>query len=602
MPHIPDHVTHDPELVAAYAAGDATGPDLAAATELVASCTECADLHRDLRAIATALPELPPAVRPRDFRITPEQAASLQPSGWRGVLAAFASPRFRLAAPLGTGLAAAGLAGLLLASPGGLCHAPRRCRSGAAPFAAGAPAVQGRPGSGAAGPRPRPPTARGRPARPRPGTLTGRRLGSGSRGRRTARGLSQPVPAAGPPRHPGRAPSRGGFPAASSARARGDDRAGRRTRRRAVAAADRAAAVGPAPVEAQVEAPPAGAGRRGWSPRRPAAGRRLAPRPAPRLPPGRLSRGGRAPPEPRAPPPSGQDMPHIPDHATHDPELVAAYAAGDATGPDLARGRARRLVHRVRRPASRPARDRDRPARAAPRGPPARLPDHARAGGLAAALGLARRARRLRLAPLQARRAPGHGARRRRPRGPAAREPGRALPPATGDAPSTAPGSARPAPGRSPARRRGTRRRPRAPVTPADWRPRASTWPGLGGRSAVARPRHSPAPSRPTPRPPGTAPSPVPTPSRGGDDTRGERGRTGRTSNQPAPSAGARPIEIRSARRRPVTRRRPRVRRRPSRRRPRPGPPRHRDTLLVVGLALIVSGPCPPPGLPRLIA
>ena len=125
MPHIPDHLTHDPELVAAYAAGDATGPDLAAATELVASCTECADLHRDLRAIATALPELPPAVRPRDFRITPEQAASLRPSGWRGVLAAFASPRFRLAAPLGTGLAAAGLAGLLLASPGGLQPPPR---------------------------------------------------------------------------------------------------------------------------------------------------------------------------------------------------------------------------------------------------------------------------------------------------------------------------------------------------------------------------------------------------------------------------------------------------------------------------------------------
>ena len=120
MPHIPDHLTHDPELVAAYAAGDATGPDLAAATELVAACTECAELHRDLRAIATALPELPVPARTRDFRLTPEQAASLAPSGWRGVLAAFASPRFRLAAPLGTGLAAAGLAGLLLATPGGL--------------------------------------------------------------------------------------------------------------------------------------------------------------------------------------------------------------------------------------------------------------------------------------------------------------------------------------------------------------------------------------------------------------------------------------------------------------------------------------------------
>ena len=120
MPHLPDHVAHDPELIAAYAAGDATGPALDQAADLVAGCTECAELHRDLRAISTALPELPAPVRPRDFRLTPEQAASLRPAGWRGVLAAFAAPRFRLAAPLGAGLAAAGLAGILLASPGGL--------------------------------------------------------------------------------------------------------------------------------------------------------------------------------------------------------------------------------------------------------------------------------------------------------------------------------------------------------------------------------------------------------------------------------------------------------------------------------------------------
>ncbi len=135
MPHLPDHVTHDPELIAAYAAGDAAGPALDEATELVAGCPECAELHRDLRAISTALPELPAPVRPRDFRLTPEQADSLRPAGWRGVLAAFASPRFRLAAPLGAGLAAAGLAGLLLASPGGLLPASS---GGAA--SAGAPA------------------------------------------------------------------------------------------------------------------------------------------------------------------------------------------------------------------------------------------------------------------------------------------------------------------------------------------------------------------------------------------------------------------------------------------------------------------------------
>ena len=153
MPHLPDHVTHDPELIAAYAAGDATGPALEEAADLVASCTECAELHRDLRAISTALPELPAPVRPRDFRLTPEQAAALRPAGWRGVLAAFAAPRFRLAAPLGAGLAAAGLAGLLLASPGGLLpRATGEAESGSAPSAAaGAPAVQADQASGAAG-------------------------------------------------------------------------------------------------------------------------------------------------------------------------------------------------------------------------------------------------------------------------------------------------------------------------------------------------------------------------------------------------------------------------------------------------------------------
>ena len=142
MPHLPDHTTHDPELIAAYAAGDAAGSDLAGATELVAECTECAALHRDLRAIATALPELPAPVRTRDFRLTPEQAASLAPSGWRGLLAAFASPRFRLAAPLGTGLAAIGLAGLLLGTPGSVLPTAEGTGASAASRAAaqGAPA------------------------------------------------------------------------------------------------------------------------------------------------------------------------------------------------------------------------------------------------------------------------------------------------------------------------------------------------------------------------------------------------------------------------------------------------------------------------------
>jgi hypothetical protein len=120
MPHIPDslHDAHDLELVAAYAAGDAEGAGLEQAAALVASCPECATLHHDLRAIAAAMPELQAPVRSRDFRLTPEQAASLRPGGLRGLLAAFSGPRFAFATPLGTGLAALGIVGVLVASGG----------------------------------------------------------------------------------------------------------------------------------------------------------------------------------------------------------------------------------------------------------------------------------------------------------------------------------------------------------------------------------------------------------------------------------------------------------------------------------------------------
>ena len=119
MPHIPDlraHDAHDLELVAAFAAGDAAGTDLETATALVAGCAECAVLHHDLRAITAAMPALPAPVRRRDFRLTPEQAGSLRPAGWRRLLGTLAGPSFRFAAPLGTGLATLGLVGILAGS------------------------------------------------------------------------------------------------------------------------------------------------------------------------------------------------------------------------------------------------------------------------------------------------------------------------------------------------------------------------------------------------------------------------------------------------------------------------------------------------------
>ena len=120
-PTAPDpagHAGHDRVLVATYAAGDATGTGLETAIALVAACTACAALHHDLRLIAAALPGMPAPRRSRDFRLTEQQAASLRPSGWRRLLAPFAGPRFAFAAPLGSGLAALGIVGILLASTG----------------------------------------------------------------------------------------------------------------------------------------------------------------------------------------------------------------------------------------------------------------------------------------------------------------------------------------------------------------------------------------------------------------------------------------------------------------------------------------------------
>jgi hypothetical protein len=114
------HADHDLLAVAAFAAGDAEGVELDPALVLVAACPACAALHHDLRAIARAMPALPAPVRTRDFRLTPEQADSLRPAGWRRFLSPLAGPRFAFAGPLGTGLASLGIAGFLLAGSLGM--------------------------------------------------------------------------------------------------------------------------------------------------------------------------------------------------------------------------------------------------------------------------------------------------------------------------------------------------------------------------------------------------------------------------------------------------------------------------------------------------
>jgi hypothetical protein len=110
------HEQHDLLLVVSLAADDLAGPDRDQATALVERCSDCRLLHDDLLAIARATAALPAAVRPRDFRLSSEDAARLRPLGWRRFIAAFASPQLALTRQLGIGLTTLGLAGLLFSA------------------------------------------------------------------------------------------------------------------------------------------------------------------------------------------------------------------------------------------------------------------------------------------------------------------------------------------------------------------------------------------------------------------------------------------------------------------------------------------------------
>ena len=150
------HERHDPLLVASFAAGDLAGTERDHAASIVDACPGCRALHDDLVSIARATAALPAATRPRDFRISPEQAARLRPAGWRGLIAAFASPRLAVTRQLGVGLATLGIAGLLI---GALPSFPLGMAASAP--AAGSPAyvttdtsgesAQGAPGGAAVG-------------------------------------------------------------------------------------------------------------------------------------------------------------------------------------------------------------------------------------------------------------------------------------------------------------------------------------------------------------------------------------------------------------------------------------------------------------------
>jgi hypothetical protein len=118
-----DHDAHDPMWMAALAAKDPdlAPAELARARGALESCGACADLFADLVAVSAAIPSAAIPARPRDFTLTPADAARLRSRGLRRWFSAIGSARDGITFPLALGLTTMGIAGLLLATvPGAL--------------------------------------------------------------------------------------------------------------------------------------------------------------------------------------------------------------------------------------------------------------------------------------------------------------------------------------------------------------------------------------------------------------------------------------------------------------------------------------------------
>jgi hypothetical protein len=147
----PDHDNHDLALIAGHAAGDLAVSERISADTLLRSCTDCAELRRDLLAIAAATRALPTtATASRDFRLDAAQAARLRRGSWlRSILRPFGAARSGVR-PMAAAMTSLGLAGLLLTTIlpglfGSAASAPsgERNRAAAAlPAATAAPAAQ----------------------------------------------------------------------------------------------------------------------------------------------------------------------------------------------------------------------------------------------------------------------------------------------------------------------------------------------------------------------------------------------------------------------------------------------------------------------------
>ncbi len=95
-----EHRRHDRLLVARFAADDSYPGEFEAAQALVAGCAECAALVDDIRLLSVAVAAVPTPRRPRDFRLTAEQAERLRGSWLERLMRRLAAPSSAMLRPV----------------------------------------------------------------------------------------------------------------------------------------------------------------------------------------------------------------------------------------------------------------------------------------------------------------------------------------------------------------------------------------------------------------------------------------------------------------------------------------------------------------------
>lgn len=103
-----DHQSHERLLLIRLAADDLSSAERPAAEALRAGCAECADLARDVDLISRATTSLPAPGRPRDFRMSPDQARMARGTFLGRILDRLAAPSLGILQPLGAAAVAIG--------------------------------------------------------------------------------------------------------------------------------------------------------------------------------------------------------------------------------------------------------------------------------------------------------------------------------------------------------------------------------------------------------------------------------------------------------------------------------------------------------------